>query len=409
MAHNLTNSEIERYSRQLIIPDYGIESQNKLKSSSILIIGCGGLGCPSALYLSTAGIGRLGLVDDDTIEISNIHRQIAHDENKIGISKAQNLADRCKALNSLVKYEVHNILFTKTTALNLIEQYPFLFLSIYCTDNVITRYLINDVCVLLGKPLVSGSALKFEGQLTVYNYLNGPCYRCLYPTAPPAHAVSNCSDAGILGPIVGMIGSLQALEAIKVVAEIGTCLNGRMMIFDGFDFLTRIIKLRPRQIETCLMCKSVLSRENLTKKDREEILENFDYIEFCGVSNYNDKSINISILSDKKRINCSDYKNFTESHLLIDVRPKCQFNICSLPNSLNIPFDDFVYNEEKVVENIRDKLGNEKSIFLVCRRGNDSQLAVEILEKHFNDKEIKDLIGGLQTWSKEIEPDFPKY
>ncbi|RNA02359.1 adenylyltransferase and sulfurtransferase MOCS3-like [Brachionus plicatilis] len=384
----LSNAEIERYSRQLIIPDYGIESQIKLKSSSVLIIGCGGLGCPSALYLSTAGIGRLGLVDNDFVEISNIHRQIAHEIHHVGVNKAKNLAHKCQSLNDQIKYDYDVILD--------------------CTDNVITRYLINDVCVLLNKPLVSGSALKFEGQLTVYNYLNGPCYRCLYPKAPPAHSVSNCSDAGILGPIVGTIGSLQALEAIKIIAGIGKSLSGRMMIFDGLDFQTRIIKLRPRQIETCIMCQSATDTK-LSQTDKNQILDKFDYSQFCGVSNYNDKSQNVTVLSDEKRVNCSEYKNVSEPHLLIDVRPKCQFNICSLPQSLNVPFDQLVYDEENVVKSIRENLGENKSIFVVCRRGNDSQLAVEILEKHLSPNIVKDIKGGLQSWSKEIDPNFPKY
>lgn len=419
---SLSIEEISRYSRQLIIPNYGIESQIKLKNKSALIIGCGGLGCPAALYLCTAGVGTLGLLDNDTIEISNIHRQIAHDLPSVGKSKSKNLTERCKLLNDQINYKTFECLFEKHMAIEVIEQFDVI---LDCTDNVITRYLINDVCVLLNKPLVSGSALKFEGQLTVYNYKNGPCYRCLYSKAPSPETVSNCSDAGILGPVVGMIGSLQALEAIKVLTEIGSNLNGRMLIFDGFDLQTRIIKLRPRQIETCVMCKhTTITKESNNNSDYrksvENILNSFDYSQFCGVQNYNDKTYSINILnSDTQRITCLEYNEICnkneEKHLLIDVRPSCQYKICSLKNSINIPIDDFCDEKEKTFELINAKIGNHNedktSIYIVCRLGNDSQNAVEILKEHFEERieKIKDLIGGVTAWANTVDENFPKY
>ena len=191
----------------------------KLKSKSALIVGAGGLGCPAALYLAGAGIGRLGIVDHDLIDTSNLHRQIAHDTSAVGTSKAHNLARKCANLNPLVVYEVHECAFERSVALKLVDIYDVV---LDCTDNVMTRYLVSDACVLLGKSLVSGSALKFEAQLSVYNHLaEGACYRCVYPRAPPAHTVSTCADAGIMGPVVGCVGALQALEAIKILSQIG--------------------------------------------------------------------------------------------------------------------------------------------------------------------------------------------
>jgi len=339
MNESLTNAEIERFSRQLILPEFGTDAQIKLRAKSALIIGCGGLGCPAALYLATSGFGKLGLVDHDTVDLSNLHRQIGHSEEAVGVNKAKNLASQCKKLNSALETVAHEIAFEKSTSMSIIEQYDVI---LDCTDNLITRYLINDCCALLNKPLVSGGALRFDGQLTVYNYKEGPCMRCIYPKAQPRETVNNCSDVGILGPIVGTIGTLQALEAIKIAAEIGECLNGRLLIFNGLDFMMRVITLRKNKKADCVLCSKSLTS-----------IDSFDYNQFCGTVNYDDKTQSLNLINENERISCKAYKECVDGvkrHLLVDVRPKVEFKMCSLPNSLNVTMEELKNNLGRIEE-----------------------------------------------------------
>ncbi|VDI69106.1 adenylyltransferase and sulfurtransferase [Mytilus galloprovincialis] len=221
-SDNLSNEQIGRYSRQLILPEIGVKGQLSLSRTSVLIVGAGGLGCPSAVYLAAAGVGRIGIVDYDEVELNNLHRQILHTEKRVGTPKSSSVASSCTQLNSLVECIPYHLQLDSTNALRLIKQYDVV---LDATDNVATRYLLNDACILANKPLVSGSALRFEGQLTIYNYEGGPCYRCLYPKPPPPETVTNCSDGGVLGVIPGIIGCMQALEAIKICAGIDRILK----------------------------------------------------------------------------------------------------------------------------------------------------------------------------------------
>ncbi|OZJ05966.1 hypothetical protein BZG36_01257 [Bifiguratus adelaidae] len=212
----LSNGEILRYGRQLILPNFGPKGQLKLRNASILIAGAGGLGSPAALYLGASGLGRLGIIDHDTVDTSNLHRQVIHTEDRVGVNKAESAKMAIKQINSLCEVVAYDLLLDSSNALNIIRNYDVV---IDATDNAATRYLLNDACVLAGKPLVSGSALRLDGQLTIYNYRGGPCYRCLYPTPPPPETVTNCADGGVLGIVPGIIGCLEALEAIKIITE----------------------------------------------------------------------------------------------------------------------------------------------------------------------------------------------
>ena len=399
--HSLSNDEVQRYSRQLILSDFGVPSQERLKVSSALIIGCGGLGSPAALYLASSGLGRLGLVDHDHVDISNLHRQIIHRETTIGQPKVTSAQQSCAQLNASLKIDTFNQLLTHENIMDIVLNYDVI---LDCTDNVITRYLINDACVLARKPLVSASVIRLEGQLTVWNYAekDGPCYRCLYPQAPPADTVSTCSDVGVLGPVCGTLGSLQALEAIKILTKIGDVLANRMLLFDGLSMMFRTIKLRPRQAN-CAICgtnPSILHRPASPPVDQ------------CS----DDRPCRKTLLKKSERLTACDLAQSTASPLIIDVRPEHELAIGHFANSLHLPMDRLMHSadEESLRQELRSNVEKNEHIVIVCRRGNDSQLAVRRLQallpdvKDMNEK-IKDLEGGLQAWHSGVDPTFPNY
>lgn len=260
------------------------------------------------------------------------------------------------------------------------------------TDNVATRYLLNDACVLLKKPLVSGSALMFEGQLTVYNHNNGPCYRCIFPKPPPPETVTNCGDGGVFGAVTSVIGSLQAMEVLKIILNKDDVLSGMLILYDGLSCSFRKIKLRGKK-ENCDVCGTSPSITNL-----------IDYEQFCGMR-ASDKDTGLNILKADERISVHDYKNLHENHILIDVRSEAEFEICKLENSYNIPIKKLL--DSKIENEFVKRLMNEK-VYVVCRRGNDSQLAVRHLADKLNVKS-KDILGGLHAWSREIDTNFPMY
>ncbi|XP_065661175.1 adenylyltransferase and sulfurtransferase MOCS3 isoform X6 [Hydra vulgaris] len=396
---NLSNKDIQRYSRQIILPEVSAQGQVLIRKSQVLIVGVGGLGCPAAQYLVGAGIGTIGLVDYDTVELSNLHRQVLHRETNIGMSKVQSAISELKRLNSSTCFNEHIVSLSATNAFSIIDKYDII---LDCTDNVATRYLLNDACVLYGKPLISGSALRFEGQLTVYNFQGGPCYRCLFPVPPPADAVANCSDSGVLGAVTGVIGSLQALEAVKLICCQSTSYNGSMLLFDGFRGVFRNIKLRGKK-DICSVCGKNPTITHLVDQER-----------FCG-SAHTDKAISLSILPDAKRITVEEYANLrllNKPHLLIDVRPKVEFDICSLPDSITI--NDILHNRYEG-EHQKDILHGYNDVYIVCRRGNDSQKAVLYFlterEKYIKTEcvNIKDIKGGFLSWSKKVDKNFPNY
>ncbi|CAI9730102.1 adenylyltransferase and sulfurtransferase MOCS3-like [Octopus vulgaris] len=299
---SLSNEAISRYSRQLILPEIGVKGQKKLSKTSTLIVGAGGLGCPAAIYLAAAGIGRLGVVDYDDVELNNLHRQILHTEKRVGTSKTASLATSCAQLNSSVQYIPYHLQLSSSNAIEIIQH-----------------------------------ALRFEGQLTVYNYDGGPCYRCLFPQPPLPETVTNCSDGGVLGVIPGIIGCLQALEVIKIACGLQSSLKQHLLLFDGMDCSFHKVKLRPSQ-KNCIACGD---------GSKPELI---DYEQFCG-SRSNDKETHVSTLSNEHRISAAEYKTFLDqhlSHVLIDVRQPVELEICSLPKkAINIPMSD-VRNAKKI-------------------------------------------------------------
>lgn len=399
-VNKLNNNEIARYSRQIILSEIGVQGQLKLKKASVLVVGAGGLGCPSSLYLAGAGIGRIGILDYDEVELTNLHRQLLHTESTVGLTKVDSAKAYLEELNSQIEIVTHHTQLASGNALSIIGEYDIV---VDATDNVATRYLLNDACVLLKKPLVSGSALQLEGQLTVYNYKGGPCYRCLFPTPPPPETVTNCGDGGVLGAITGVIGALQALETIKIILGNEGVLFGRLLLFDGQQSTFRNLKLRPKKAE-CSVCSE---NPTLTKL--------IDYEQFCSMK-ATDKDSHLTLLGPQERITVQEYKQLSDNniqHLLIDVRGSNQFEICQLPTSINIPIDDILKNR-RTEEILAQVAGASPSaqVFVVCRRGNDSQLAVHHLRPLFQGRGLdppRDIMGGLHAWTHNIDPEFPIY
>ncbi|KAH7440132.1 hypothetical protein KP509_04G093100 [Ceratopteris richardii] len=393
--HYLDREMINRYSRQLLVPAFGVQGQLNLLKSSILVVGAGGLGSSAALYLAAAGIGCLGIVDHDNVELNNLHRQIIHSESSIGNSKVNSAATACNAINSMLKVVKHEVQLTANNSVDLINQYDVI---VDATDNVPTRYLISDTCVALGKPLVSGAALGMDGQLTVYNFNGGPCYRCLFPVPPPQGACQRCSDSGVLGVVPGIIGAFQALEAIKIASGVGDPLSKRMLILDGFSTSIRVVKLRNRNPD-CSVCRD---GSQITEREIQEL----NYESFTG-SSLSDKSPKpLSVLPDSQRITAKEYFDYLKEghpHLLLDVREAHQYAISALPCSLNVPLAKL---EDRLPE--IKAAAQESQIIVLCRRGNDSQLAVKYLREN-GKTEAVDIIGGLESWARDVDPRFPIY
>ncbi|KAG0724014.1 Adenylyltransferase and sulfurtransferase MOCS3 [Chionoecetes opilio] len=394
----LTHAQVARYSRQLILPEFGPKGQRKLVAASVLIVGCGGLGCPAAIYLAAAGVGRLGLVDYDTVELNNLHRQVLHTEGRVGIAKVLSVAQSVKAVNSTVQVVPYDVSLTSSVALEVIREYDVV---LDCTDNVATRYLLNDACVLADKPLVSGSALRYEGQLTVYHYQGGPCFRCIHPKPPPPETVTNCSDGGVLGMVPGVIGCMQALEAIKIVSHLGTPLTQKLVLYDGLQGTFHTVRLRGMK-SGCEVCG-----------EAPTIKELIDYEQFCGAA-ATDKDKGVTLLDRNKRVTVEEYSALVEAkepHVLIDVRLPVELEICSLPACVNIPLKDIDKAESiNLIQNKLAGLGTSK-VFCVCRRGNDSQLAVRKLESCLSPVQcqVKDIVGGLMAWAHKIDSSVPVY
>ncbi|XP_051724305.1 adenylyltransferase and sulfurtransferase MOCS3 [Ctenopharyngodon idella] len=405
----LNNDDIMRYSRQLLLPELGVKGQVAMSNISVLVVGCGGLGCPLAQYLAAAGIGRLGLLDYDVVELSNLHRQVLHSELTQGQPKALSAAQAISRLNSTVQCVPYHLQLSRENAIQLIQQYDIV---ADCSDNVPTRYLVNDACVLTRKPLVSASALRMEGQLTVYNYRGGPCYRCLYPSPPPPETVTNCSDGGVLGVVPGIMGCLQALEVLKIASGQGSSFEQQLLMFDGQEGRFRSIRLRPRQAE-CAVCG-----------ETPTVTELQDYEQFCG-SAATDKCRRLNLLTKEQRVSVQEYRAILDSstpHLLLDVRPKVEVDICHLSTSINIPLASLEDKKAEHITLLKDTISNLKQqmniksqvpVFVVCKLGNDSQKAVQLLEKmsglEIEPITVKDISGGLMSWAKNIDRSFPQY
>lgn len=418
-TETLSADEVRRYSRQLIMSEIGVEGQLRLKNGSVLIVGCGGLGCPASMYLAAAGVGKIGLLDYDTVELSNLHRQVLHTEDRVGkMNKAESVCKQLSELNSNVELVAIQQRLTGANAVELVSQYDVI---IDATDNAPTRYLINDACVAAHRPLVSGAALRWDGQLITYNHgLSGACYRCLYPRAPPAGTVTNCSDGGVIGVVPGVIGSFQALETIKLLAGIEPSYAGNMLLFNGLSGSFRNIRVRSRRVD-CEACG-----------DKPTIHPDvFDYEAFCGTPAC-DQTQQLRLLHELERISVEQYKQVVDdgqAHLLIDVRPSNDYRIVSLPNSINIPLTHLQKPEgvTQFVKLIQDQRKQQAqsissdfdpdqkfpvSVFVLCKLGNASQRAVDFLKKQVpldDQVEIKDISGGITAWANRIDNTLPTY
>ncbi|KAA3612078.1 MAG: molybdopterin-synthase adenylyltransferase MoeB [Calditrichaeota bacterium] len=374
---NLTKNEIERYSRQLVLPEFGIAGQEKLKAAKVLCVGTGGLGSSLLLYLAASGVGQLGIVDFDVVDASNLQRQIIHGTSSIGKSKVESAKDAIFEINPLVKTDIYDAPFTTGTALDLVKNYDVI---VDCTDNFPTRYLINDACVLADKPFVYGSIFRFEGQASVFNYQDGPNYRDLYPTPPSPWLVPNCVVGGVLGILPGTIGLIQATETVKILIGKGETLSGRLLLYDAMNMRFRELKLKKNPA-------------------REPITELINYTEFCGTQSPGDTAVEIDPALEITATELAE-KLKTEDITLIDIREPLEWEICHLPGSTLIPLSQLA---EKTKE-----IDKAKKIVACCRSGVRSVEALHILHKAgFTD--AVHLRGGVHAWCDEVDQTMPKY
>lgn len=379
---SLTQEETRRYSRHLILPDVGKEGQEKIKNSKILIVGAGGLGSPVALYLAAAGIGTLGIVDFDNVEESNLQRQIIFTTNEIGKSKLESAKKSIQELNPNVIVNLYNEELTSKNAMEILKEYDIV---IDGTDNFQTRYLVNDACVLLNKPNVYGSIFRFDGQCSVFNFENGPCYRCLFPNPPPPRLVPSCAEGGVLGVLPGVIGTLQTTEALKIILGKGKTLSGRLLVYNALTMKFRELKLNKNK--NCPVCG-----ENATIK------ELIDYEQFCGIKKNEEL---------KDEITAQELKTMIDNHEdfeLIDVREKMEWDICNIDIAKLIPLSKIKTGDLGDLEN----LSKDKKIVLHCKSGGRSMEVLQIL-RNKGYKNLKSVTGGIGAWAEEIDKSMPTY
>lgn len=382
----LNREEYERYSRHLILPEVGLEGQKKLKSASVLCIGTGGLGSPLVLYLAAAGIGRIGIVDFDVVDRSNLQRQIIHGTSSIGKPKIESAKNRILEINPHCQVDLHETRLSSENALDIIRPYDIV---IDGTDNFPTRYLTNDACVLLGKPNVYGSIFRFEGQATVFNYQGGPNYRDLYPEPPPPGMVPSCAEGGVLGVLPGVIGTIQATETIKIILGAPNTLSGRLLLYNAWDMKFRELKLRPNP-------------------ERPVIEKLIDYEQFCGIPQA--KAVEAHQQKGLAEMTVTELKHLLENgdsdYILIDVRNPHEYDIAKIPNSVLIPLGEI--EQGSGIHKVRQLLqGNNKRIIAHCKMGGRSAKALGILkEAGIEGTNVK---GGITAWSREVDPSVPEY
>lgn len=378
----LTKEEILRYSRHLIMPEVGMEGQLKLKQAKVLLVGAGGLGAPLGMYLAAAGIGRIGLVDFDVVDHTNLHRQIIHGTKDVGRKKLDSAADTMLDINPNVQIDRHEVALTSENAMDILRDYD---LVIDGTDNFPTRYLVNDACVLLSKPNVYGSIFRFEGQATVFAYEDGPCYRCLYPEPPPPGLVPSCAEGGVLGILPGMIGIIQATEAVKLILGVGETLKGRLVLYDALAMRFRELKLR-RNPE-CPVCG-----------DHPTITKLIDYQEFCGIPAQAAEPQ--AVQGDLDPTEVKTMIDQGDRFVLVDVREPHEHQICNIPYAKLIPLGDL---PKRVNE-----LNSADDIVVHCKSGMRSAKGVDFL-KQAGFKKVRNMKGGILAWSDKVDPSVPKY
>lgn len=386
MSHeniHFSKEELARYDRHIIIPEFGFEAQKKLKAAKVLVIGSGGLGSPSLLYLAAAGVGTIGIIDFDVVDDSNLQRQVLFGVEEIGQPKVEAAKRRLESLNPHINIKIYNKQLTSTNALDIIKDYDVVADG---TDNFPTRYLVNDACVLLDKPNVYASIFQFEGQVSVFNYKNengevGPNYRDLYPTPPPPGLVPSCAEGGVLGVLPGIIGSLQALEVIKVITGVGETLSGRFFIFDALNFETRTFNIKR-------------NADNPLNGNNPTIKELIDYEQFCGM-----KAVEKPI----KEISAKELYDLQvrgENIQIIDVREPHEYDIVNIGAEL-IPLS--------TVSNNADRIDRNKKVIFHCKMGGRSAKAIRELEEKFGFKNLYNLKGGILGWIDAVQPELTKY
>jgi molybdopterin/thiamine biosynthesis adenylyltransferase/rhodanese-related sulfurtransferase len=378
----LSNEEIMRYSRHLIMPEVGMEGQLKIKAAKVLCIGTGGLGAPLGLYLAAAGVGRIGLVDFDVVDSTNLQRQVLFSTQDVGVPKTQAAANRLRGLNPDIQIDTYETQLTSANAFELFKDYDII---VDGTDNFPTRYLVNDASVMMGKRNVYGSIFRFEGQITVFGAPDGPCYRCLYPEPPPPGLVPSCAEGGVLGVLPGIVGTIQAAEALKLIIGKGDPLIGRLLLFDALAMKFRELKLRKNP--DCPVCGTHPTQKGL-----------IDYAEFCGVRGEEAPSTVTNIPEITPR-ELKARLDKGEDIYVLDVREPHEYQICNINGHL-IPLGEL---PQRVHE-----LDSSKEIVAHCKSGKRSAQAVEFL-RGAGFKKIQNLKGGILAWSDEVDPSVPKY
>ena len=386
----LTQDEIRLYSRHLILPQVGTEGQERLKAARVLLVGAGGLGSPAALYLAAAGVGTLGLVDFDTVDVTNLHRQVLYGHGDVGRAKTEAAAERLADLNPHVRLVVHQEKLDSNNALEVLADYDIV---VDGSDNFPTRYLVNDACVFAGKPNVYGSIFRFEGQVSVFWGAKGPCYRCLFPEPPPPGAVPSCEEGGVLGVLPGIIGSLQANEAIKLALGVGEPLVGRLVLYDALGGGFR--ELRLAKAPLCPVCSATPT-----------LTELIDYEAFCGVAGSTpgeDAGAEEEVMRDRLDITPTELRDWRESGrevTILDVRSPLEYDICKIEGSVLIPLGELPSRHSELAPGVQ--------LAVYCHRGPRSIQAVQYLRgQGFEDAVF--LAGGIEAWSLEVDPDVPRY
>lgn len=379
----LTRDEILRYSRHLLIPEVGLEGQRRLKSASALVIGTGGLGSPVAMYLAAAGVGNLGLVDYDVVDASNLQRQIIHGTNRVGQLKVESARARLTDLNPSVQVDVYNEPFTRFNARSIADRYDVILDG---TDNFPTRYLSNDVSVMLGKPNVYASIYRFEGQVSVFDARRGPCYRCLFPEPPPPGLVPSCAEGGVLGVLPGTVGTIQATEALKLLLDIGEPLIGRLLLYDALTMSVEFVRLKKNP--SCRVCGP-----------NADIHELIDYEEFCGVPGHDHDMVSAGDALDITAVELADRLK-RDDLVLLDVREPHELEISKLPNSINIPLGTLAAR--------LSELDSAREMVVFCKSGTRSLRALELLASA-GFRKAKNLKGGINAWARDVNPELPIY
>jgi adenylyltransferase/sulfurtransferase len=383
-ADSLTTDEVRRYSRHLIIPDVAMAGQKRLKNAKVLVIGAGGLGSPALMYLAAAGVGTLGIVDFDTVDESNLQRQIIHGQSDVGRPKAESAAESVREVNPYVNVVVHNTTLSNDNVFEIFSQYD---LIVDGTDNFATRYMVNDAAVLLGKPYVWGSIYRFDGQASVFWAEHGPCYRCLYPEPPPPGMVPSCAEGGVLGVLCASIGSIQVTEAIKVLTGVGEPLVGSLIVYDALEMSYRKIKVR--KDPNCAICGESPTITGL-----------IDYEDFCGV--VSPEAASATAGSTITVIELRDWLASDKPIQLVDVREPAEYEIVKIPGSVLIPKGDIVSGQAL------SELPQDRQIVLYCKSGVRSAEALAAV-KAAGFKDAVHVYGGVSAWVRQVDPSLPSY